>query len=308
MGGAWAAAVTRKSSPSSLSPVSPLPPPGPPSRAMGRINPISLRVKHLINWPSSVIHPAITSYLGHIFQDYFTATPHIRASQSGIYVNLTVLQTSRDPPVERHPKWDNPKLDFTVMDMRGTEGLMERRAYQARAGHFYYRIVAKNKVKSAFQKALDADGRQLDAAGIFRRPNGRILIDEEERRTLGLRRAPLAEWARVKHTSQMAEDVSDLLAAMGQRPVVSLAGEGSGSTSTSTSTATGAGEGAGAGQGYAISPDASSIIHLRFNVIRNPLLNGEILAQYVAYLVSRNVPLARIYRTLMTSMGKGVTE
>src|SRR3954464_512014 len=84
-----------------------------PNADMGRINPVSLRVKHLINWPSNVIHLPVSSYLKHILQDYFCATPHIRSSPTAIYVNLTVLQTNRDPPIQSHPKWQNPTLDFT---------------------------------------------------------------------------------------------------------------------------------------------------------------------------------------------------
>ncbi|KAJ3396390.1 hypothetical protein HDU92_003232 [Lobulomyces angularis] len=79
---------------------------------MGRTNPVSNRLKNLINWPGDVRHPFISKYIKHIFQHYIVGEPGIRSSTTGIWVNVTVLQLE-GMNASNHPKVKKPVLDFS---------------------------------------------------------------------------------------------------------------------------------------------------------------------------------------------------
>lgn len=46
-------------------------------------------------------------------------------------------------------------------------------------------------------------------------------------------------------------------------------------------------------------------IHLRLNVIKNPLLNADVLAQFVAQELSRGVPLPKLHKSLLMKISTG---
>ena len=107
-----------------------------------RTHPLSLRLRTLLNWPSSVRHPFLSSYIRHIFQHYLIGTPGIRSSTNGIWVNLTILDidastdshSTPPPPVKHHPK-ANKVLEFRNVDLSQVMGRFERKVGAARKYH-----------------------------------------------------------------------------------------------------------------------------------------------------------------------------
>ncbi|TPX40256.1 hypothetical protein SeMB42_g00247 [Synchytrium endobioticum] len=191
-----------------------------------RTNPLSLRLRTLINWPSSVRHPFLASYIRHIFQHYLTSPPGIRSSTNGIWVNLTVLDTSLDAAssiigsCRYHPK-AGKALQFRNVDLTSVLGRFERKVLGARKWHQYYSKLMP-----------DANAHHVVPQMLL---------------------------------SPSAKDIPATLQAL---------------------------------QIYRDCP-----IHLRMNVITNPLLNADILAQYVARHCSRGRPLARVYKDLLEKLG-----
>lgn len=80
---------------------------------MGRTNSIALRLKGMINWPGTVRHPFLSSYVKHIFQHYVTNEPGIQSSISGITINVSILQEIDGPDASSHPKVLNPVIDLS---------------------------------------------------------------------------------------------------------------------------------------------------------------------------------------------------
>ncbi|TPX37177.1 hypothetical protein SmJEL517_g00796 [Synchytrium microbalum] len=182
-----------------------------------RTNPLGLRLRTLLNWPSSVRHPFLSAYIRHIFQSYLVAEPGIRSSTSGIWVNVTLLDPTGNLPA--HPK-ANRMLQFKNVDLSTVLGRFERKIWGVRQFHPYYSKIVPE--------------------------------------------------ANVHHLSP-------------QLPVEAS------STIPPTLQAL---------QIYRDTP-----IHLRMNVITNPLLNAEILAQYVAKSCQRGKQLARVHRELLEKLG-----
>ncbi|KAI9349298.1 hypothetical protein DFJ73DRAFT_625555 [Zopfochytrium polystomum] len=92
----------------------------------GRTNPIALRLRGLLNWPSNVRHPVLAAYVQHIFQNHIVATPGIRASTTGIWINSI--------PPALHPKIAHPVLDFTSVRVRDALGRNEARIAEMSSG------------------------------------------------------------------------------------------------------------------------------------------------------------------------------
>ncbi|KAJ3301964.1 hypothetical protein HDV03_005538 [Kappamyces sp. JEL0829] len=182
-----------------------------------RSNPLGNRVGRMINWPSNVNHPALSSYIKHIFQDCLVASPGIRSSTTGMWINVTLLPTTL-PPSEMshysHPKISNPQLDFRGAVLEKAAGRLEWRTKKLAKGHHFY--------KALFQ---DVSFKSLLAAG------------------------------------ERNDKVHEAL------------------------------------QIYRDTP-----IHLRVNVITNPLLNADIMAQQIAHAVKNEVPVAKIFKSYLKSM------
>ncbi len=94
---------------------------------MGRTPSIALRLRGLVNWPGNVRHPFLANYVKHIFQHYEIAEPAIRASTTGIWINVTVLQHNGTPNAADHPKVQNQILDFHNIDLENALGHVENR-------------------------------------------------------------------------------------------------------------------------------------------------------------------------------------
>jgi hypothetical protein len=83
---------------------------------MGRINPLALRIKGMINWPSDVQHPLLENYVKHIFQKTLVQRPAIRASTQGIVINVVLLK------LETHPKLFDKQIKFDNIDYKKVMG------------------------------------------------------------------------------------------------------------------------------------------------------------------------------------------
>ncbi|KAJ3318570.1 hypothetical protein HDV06_003003 [Boothiomyces sp. JEL0866] len=178
-----------------------------------RTNPFSLRLRGLINWPSNVSHPWLQSYIRHIFQHSFVAIPQIRSSTSGIWVNVTLLQTE-EHPLNQHPKVIENVLDFRGANLQKAAGRLETRTRKLTHKHSYFApVFAKIKNKSLIA-AASRDGTPNEVLQIYR--------------------------------------------------------------------------------------DAP--IHLKINIINNPLLSADIASQHVASALKMGVPISRIFKTYLQKL------
>lgn len=135
-----------------------------------RTNPLGLRVGHLINWHSDISHPFLSKYLKHIFQHYVTNTPAIRASTSGIWVNLTILKDKQDP--NDHPRVKNPVLDFRSCDVQKALGYYEKRTRSLAGSHYYYKTIFKNvEYKNLMEMFKPHEALQLPDAPVHLKIN-----------------------------------------------------------------------------------------------------------------------------------------
>ncbi|KAJ3293971.1 hypothetical protein HK104_004071 [Borealophlyctis nickersoniae] len=197
-----------------------------------RTNPLSLRVRGLINWRSNVRHPFLTKYIKHVFQHYIVSEPGIRASTSGIWINLTLLEQSGSShrPARSHPLVVDPFINLRNTKVEEALGRHERivKAF----GHlprFYYSkdIFANERDYTSFIEALKAN-------------------DPKTGKPLG---------------------------------------------------------GAGTGTLAALHIYRDVPIHLKVNVISNPLLDATICADYVAKNLKKGASMTRIYKNLLARMG-----
>ncbi|KAI9327001.1 hypothetical protein BDR26DRAFT_924123 [Obelidium mucronatum] len=198
---------------------------------MGRSNPLALRLRGLINWPSNVRHPLLASYVRHIFQEHLVGEPGIRASTTGLWVNVTIFAENYDRLLE-HPKLQNGALSFSSVNIASALGRSEQRITE---------ITAEGS-KVPFQQAL------------FKNVQPRVELTKER--------------TQAKYT--------------GTSPLVARA------------------EQDGVLEALKIYRDTP--IHLQVNVIRNPILNAEILAQYVANQLAANQQLPRIYKNILQKL------
>ncbi|TPX61860.1 hypothetical protein PhCBS80983_g00869 [Powellomyces hirtus] len=179
---------------------------------MGRTNPLALRLRGLVNWPGNVRHQLLSDYVQHIFQHTLTSTPHVRASTTGIWINLTVLDT---PTLQTHPRLHNPTIDFRNVRPLDALGRTDRTVDRLAKRHFYYKHLFKDSHTKNPLMALGAEQDPLPALHIYR----------------------------------------------------------------------------------------DTPIHLKVNVISNPLLDAQICAHYIAKNLSNNKPMAKIYKDLLAKMG-----
>jgi hypothetical protein len=178
-------------------------------RKMGRrTNPLSRRLKGMMNWPSTVQHPFLQNYVKHIFQNSLCATPHIRASTNHIWINVTLFN-----PDPNHPKLKDKELDFQGANLLDAVGRMEDRIRTLTHQHPFYRNIFKGvQPKSLIEAGLQ--GGVNEALQIYR----------------------------------------------------------------------------------------DTPISLKINVISNPLLNAEIMAQDVAHQLKNNTPLAKVFKHYLKNM------
>ncbi|KAJ3088782.1 hypothetical protein HK102_007928 [Quaeritorhiza haematococci] len=211
---------------------------------MGRTNPIALRIKGLLNWPSNVRHPFLSAYIKHIFQDYIVGEPGIRCSTSGIWVNVTLFNHKNTRSIEDHPIFKSPLLDFRKVKVDKALGRFETRIHNLFRG-----------------KSIEEGGE--------------VVGKKEAHPYYG----PLTKSA----------PNFPLAAALEKRPTD--AGQENLMRALQIYSRSGTGE---------VPP-----VHLKINVVSNPLQSADILAQYVAREMTENDrALPRIYKTLLKRMAK----
>ncbi|KAJ3044305.1 hypothetical protein HDV00_002625 [Rhizophlyctis rosea] len=192
-----------------------------------RTHPLSLRLRMLINWPSNVRHPFLAKYIKHIFQQHLIGEPGIRASTTGIWVNVTVLDQLGNQPVKNHPRVQEPVLNLRDYKLSDALGRFEKRGKTlATASNLYYRDVFRDVPYKSLAEALAAPDP------VTGKPQG----------------------------------------------------------------------GAGTGTLAALHIYKDVPVHLKVNIIKNPLLNAQVLADYIAKTMSEGRPLSRIHKQLLSKM------
>ncbi|KAJ3217461.1 hypothetical protein HDU67_007931 [Dinochytrium kinnereticum] len=198
---------------------------------MVRSNPIALRLRGLLNWPSNVRHPVLSAYIKHIFQDFIVAEPGIRSSTTGLWANVTLF--GDETKILKHPRLKNPTLDFSNSKIDKALGRAELRIANLSASD-----------KNAFLNSLFKD---LPKTSVTRTKGiGATLTSDKIMAT-----SPTVHRA-------TEEGVLDALRIYRNTPV-----------------------------------------HLQINVINNPILNADVMAQYIAKQLALNRPLPRIYKTIL---------
>ncbi|KAJ3099784.1 hypothetical protein HDU97_002762 [Phlyctochytrium planicorne] len=194
---------------------------------MVRSNPLSLRLRGLINWPSNVRHPVLSQYIKHIFQDFIVAEPGIRSSTTGLWVNVTLFGP-RDL-LDKHPKLKNPVLDFSKSKLDKALGRAELRIANISASD-----------KNVFLNSLFKD-------------------------------VPKTKLTRFKGTeAEEFEGISPTVLRAQREGVLN-----------------------------ALRIYRDTPIHMQINVINNPILNADVMAQYIAKQLALNRTLPRIYKTIL---------
>ena len=181
-----------------------------------RANPLALRLKSVMNWPSNVSHPLLQQYVRHIFQHSLVATPQIRASTSQIWINVTLFEIDSNNPLKLHPKVKQPVLDFHLnpqLNLKKASSRMEQRMKSLTNSHPFYKP-------------------------IFKRIPYKDLVE-----------------------ASLVSGTSEALQIYKRIP-----------------------------------------IKLKINIIKNPLLNAEIMAKHCANALQKGVPLQRIFKTYLKSM------
>ncbi|KAJ3406798.1 hypothetical protein HDV05_005825 [Chytridiales sp. JEL 0842] len=210
---------------------------------VGRTNPISLRLRGLLNWPSNVRHPFLSNYIKHIFQQHIVAEPGIRASTTGIWINVTVFGNV-DGKLLEHPKIKDPVLEFGRVKIERALGKAERRIAE----------ISGPSSKNVYLKNL-FEG--LPTTPVPKRPIGEAALQPKD---------PNA-------TVETYDAVSPLLnRAKSDGTLEAL-------------------------QIYRNTP-----IHLQINIIKNPMLNADVMAQYIASQLKSGKNLTRIYKTMLQKL------
>lgn len=208
---------------------------------MGRTNGLALRLKGLLNWPSNIRHQFLSKYIKHVFQQHIVAEPGIRASTTGIWVNVTLLEQKGGEAIEAK---QNQLIMDPVLDLKEYSIWGKEKASEEEAGYDF--MYGRNELRV---RNLLHGGRARPTESTIAKPHffyGRLSKNAplNQMEALGLR-----------------EDFARAL------------------------------------QIYKDTP-----IHLRINVIKNPLLNADVLAQFVAQELSRGVPLPKLHKGLLTKI------
>ena len=194
-----------------------------------RTNALSLRVHKLTHWPSNVRHQFLTNYVKHIFQHQLVGEPGIRASTTGIWINVTLFNQNQPglPSVNEHPRVSDPVLNLRDYKIDETQlGRWDAKMSTKAQYHYFY--------KNAFADV----------------------------------------------------PIKSLVQAMNQPDPVT--GKPKGGAATTTLAAL---------QIYKDMP-----IHLKINIIKNPLMNAQVCADYVAKHMETGKPLSRIYKSLLSKL------
>jgi hypothetical protein len=203
-----------------------------------RINPISLRIKTTLNYPSDCRNAFINNFLKHVFQDYLISKPGIRSNLSKSWINLTIFDPIGN--LEKHALFQSKVLDFNNINIKNTKNKNLIRIDNLKSNHFYY-----SKVFNSIEGKSDSQVKSNS-------------LDSSKSKSI----------------------------------------DNSSSTSTSTSNSS--------SKLLAIYPLKSNskdpTLIINFNIIKNPLLNGDILAEFIARELKIFKPIQRIFNDLLKSM------
>ncbi|KAL3896450.1 MAG: hypothetical protein SGCHY_004067 [Lobulomycetales sp.] len=253
---------------------------------MGRANPVALRLRILRGWPGNVRHAFLSAYVKHIFQHSLVAPPAIRASTSGIWVSLTLLDADKSA-MQAHPllRDKKPSIDFkhihsftpAIMGRheRRVANLlhgMERQGPRGRKGGrlAWLRDKDNNVVKDEsgdplpkYQqnyKVINADFKSLE--------------EPDRPRRFHHYYGKLAGYDSANPDGNANPPPLNMMDALGARKNLLPA----------------------------LHIFRDQPVHFSFNIIRNPVLSASITAQYVAREVKDGVPLAKIHKTLLENL------
>lgn len=249
---------------------------------MGKRTPaLSRRILSLVNWPSTVRHTFLSQYIKHVFQSHIICEPGIRASTSGIWINVTVLSPQFHPIHGSTPK---NKVYKTTAVVNSSEDTIETKpdVILSETGEM---PIAEPIVRT---KIVHGEEYSLSGHPLFQKPilnfhnvqlvnalgpidaRIRLMMDgtDPERKKKDLREGhfyfkPLSEGS-AKSLMEAKDCVEDPLKAL---------------------------------QIYSDKP-----IHLRINVVENPLMNAQILADFIARSLKENDrALPKIFKQLIAN-------
>ncbi|KAJ1568002.1 hypothetical protein HK405_003969, partial [Cladochytrium tenue] len=271
----------------------------------GRTNPIALRLRGLINWPSNVRHPLLAAYVEHLFQGLAIAPPAVRASTTGVWINVTVFTPPRvraaladlhaaqarqandsassanaaassatalpSSAASLHPKLASPVLDFASVRVRDALGRGEQRLAE---------------LSSAF-----AAPTRLAA----------LLRDPRLPRAVGLprRRDFTPANAQAKDPAQAEGTPFDAASPLLARAAAAAADRSRRTAATGVADL----DPAALEPWLALDIHRPAPIHLQINAISNPVLDARVLARYIASELRKNRPLPRIYKSILSHLG-----
>jgi hypothetical protein len=256
-----------------------------------RISPISPRIKNSISFPSIPNYkiPWLSPFLSHVFQNHFVATPIVKATCNGtVWINLTVLQTQREESLEKHPVFQSGLLvdlnETTALD--GIAGEYERIGRMRKQHHYYKLLVGKGQELPwlAFLQSTASDSASKEEVQVT-----------EEAKTEEASAEATEEKAETKETGGKGGKKSQSTLLQWQEALgiykhqmyptstphhSALFIPGSPRSFPANSTTLHA---ALIDQYAELTEQELWKVELRVNVIKNPSLNGEILAKYLAW-------------------------
>ncbi|KAH9270755.1 hypothetical protein BASA83_007117 [Batrachochytrium salamandrivorans] len=103
----------------------------------------------------------VTDYVKHIFQKSMCGQPAIRASTTGIWINVTVLATETHNPLVHNPLLTGGRamLQFRGVKLDDCRGRLETRTHNRATRHYYYKPQFANAQATNLAGALAMAGK-----------------------------------------------------------------------------------------------------------------------------------------------------
>jgi len=245
---------------------------------MGKRTPVlSRRIQGLVNWPSNVRHNFLSKYIEHVFQNHIIATPGIRASTSAIWVNITVFSHHFHPLHGSNAK--SRFVEQTVQRVKVIEAVTEDQSVEqplVKKEGVMEDVVVKTEVSTRISD------HPLVKDCLLRFQNVKL---ENALGTMDVRIKALMDGSSEKRKAANLSEGHFYFKPLSEGAASSLI-EASESPTLETL------------QIYSDKP-----IHLRINIIENPLQDAQVLAHYVARSLKENDrSLPKIFKQLLTSI------
>ncbi|KAI8812330.1 hypothetical protein BJ742DRAFT_54295 [Cladochytrium replicatum] len=257
---------------------------------MGRTHPVALRLRTLVNWPSNVRHAFISSYVKHIFQQNMVGVPGIRASTMGIWVNVTVFSAGpfSHPKVPTLPAEAARASQFSkeIEDEGGAAEVTEAASSKTAAPSASSVSVPEpegHRPKLSSSPAY-IEFRNVDLTQALGRFETRVRNLSLKEGKVDYYLGPNPEASTKPHPYYYP-----LLSSISAPSVMSAAAFGPNPSPEKTLEA------------LQIFKDVP--IHLRVNVISNPILNAEVFAQFVAKQLKGGRPMMYLQRNILQKIG-----